>query len=265
MDFSSPAPVPTAMTQPFIVGRGFEWWPGFGGVVSRCEFNAEGLEGGVRGIDAAGGSGAAEIALAPELRQAARARRASFLAGRHAAAQALHCYRQPWTAIARGPDGAPCWPPGWVGSISHSAGVALCALAPSRDCEGVGIDIEQRIAEDALTDLLPLLLAPGEVLHAGRQGPGYGLGATLLFCAKEALFKALYPQVRRYFDFTDARVLGIDSDVAHAGASSGRLDLELLCSLSARHPAGRRYEASYRIRRNRVSVLLALPPPPLLH
>jgi len=243
--------------QPFILGRSIEWWPGFAGVVSRCEFDAAGLD----GADTDTGA----VALPPDLRRAARSRRASFLAGRHAAAQALHCYGQCWTGIPRGPDGAPCWPPGWVGSISHSAGVALCALAPARHCEGVGIDIERRIVPEALDDLLPLLLAPAEVLPSGRDGLDRCLGATLLFCAKEALFKALYPQVRRYFDFTDARVVGLDSDAVAEGAASGRLSLELLCSLSARHPAGRHYQACYRIRRDRVSVLLALPPPPLLH
>ena len=33
---------------------------------------------------------------------------------------------------------------------------------------------------------------------------------TLTFSAKESLFKALYPQVRCYFDFLDARMVAVD-------------------------------------------------------
>ncbi|SUI55146.1 Uncharacterised protein [Serratia marcescens] len=34
---------------------------------------------------------------------------------------------------------------------------------------------------------------------------------TLTFSAKESLFKALYPQVRCYFDFLDARMVAVDT------------------------------------------------------
>lgn len=35
---------------------------------------------------------------------------------------------------------------------------------------------------------------------------------TLLFSAKESLFKALFPQVHIYLDFSDAQLIGLDGN-----------------------------------------------------
>ncbi|MGL6523541.1 4'-phosphopantetheinyl transferase superfamily protein, partial [Aeromonas dhakensis] len=52
---------------------------------------------------------------------------------------------------------------------------------------------------------------------------------TLIFSAKESLFKALYPRVGRYFDFLDARWLAMTEQT---------LTLELVDSLTPTLPAG---------------------------
>ncbi|MBF4190154.1 4'-phosphopantetheinyl transferase superfamily protein, partial [Serratia ureilytica] len=57
---------------------------------------------------------------------------------------------------------------------------------------------------------------------------------TLTFSAKESLFKALYPQVRRYFDFLDARMVAVD-------AQRQTFELALLTTLTPHCCAGRRF------------------------
>lgn len=61
---------------------------------------------------------------------------------------------------------------------------------------------------------------------------------TLLFSAKEALYKALFPHVRRFFDFHAARLIS---------ASHDRLDLELCQPWGPRWPAGHILSVRYAV------------------
>uniref|UniRef100_UPI0026F03213 4'-phosphopantetheinyl transferase family protein n=1 Tax=Lonsdalea britannica TaxID=1082704 RepID=UPI0026F03213 len=64
---------------------------------------------------------------------------------------------------------------------------------------------------------------------------------TLAFSAKESLYKALYPQVKHYFDFLDVKLVTLDN-VRHT------FTLELLCDLSPDFPRGRRFSGTYQLR-----------------
>ncbi len=48
----------------------------------------------------------------------------------------------------------------------------------------------------------------------GAIGAKFDLASavTLLFSAKESLFKALFPQVQIYLDFSDAQLIGFDGN-----------------------------------------------------
>src|SRR5947208_1552294 len=70
------------------------------------------------------------------------ARRREFRAGRLYARQALRGLGIPETAIPIGPDRAPIWPKGVVGSISHSRNLCAAVVGLSADYLGIGIDIE---------------------------------------------------------------------------------------------------------------------------
>lgn len=61
---------------------------------------------------------------------------------------------------------------------------------------------------------------------------------TLTFSAKESLFKALYPQVRCYFDFLDARMVAVDTQ-------RQTFVLALLKTLTPNCPAGRRFSGRF--------------------
>ncbi|HDX8597363.1 TPA: 4'-phosphopantetheinyl transferase superfamily protein, partial [Aeromonas dhakensis] len=70
----------------------------------------------------------------------------------------------------------------------------------------------------------------GRLAAAARTvGLGRAEALTLIFSAKESLFKALYPRVGRYFDFLDARWLTMTEQT---------LTLELVGGLTPTLPAG---------------------------
>lgn len=119
------------------------------------------------------------------------ARLREFSAGRAAARAAMARLNVAAAAIPAGPDRAPVWPPGLVGSISHCAGACLAVLARDQDFRSLGLDLEPLHPIEA--DLWPSLLTPGE-LERLRACPQARRGLAVLrhFVAKEAAFKAQY-------------------------------------------------------------------------
>ncbi|WP_181167477.1 hypothetical protein [Mesorhizobium sp. B2-6-5] len=71
------------------------------------------------------------------------ARRREFRAGRLYVRQALRGLGIPETVIPIGPDRAPIWPTGVVGSISHNRSLCAVAVGLSADYRSIGIDIEE--------------------------------------------------------------------------------------------------------------------------
>lgn len=117
--------------------------------------------------------------------------------------------------VTRSSDGAPQWPSGWCGSISHDATEAVALAAPGHLVDALGVDVEPLLDDDALHAVIDVCLTPAErarlpstTEHARRE-------VTLRFSAKEAYFKAIYPHARRFVDFVEAEVHDID---ATAGA-----------------------------------------------
>lgn len=97
---------------------------------------------------------------------------------------------------------APLFPTGIVGSLAHDATHAVAVLASRDDYAGLGVDIE------------PALPLPDEIrrivvtdAERDRHRPEV-LASRALFCAKEAVFKALHPQSRSELDFLDVEING---------------------------------------------------------
>ncbi|MGQ9426329.1 4'-phosphopantetheinyl transferase family protein [Gilvimarinus sp. F26214L] len=148
------------------------------------------------------------IALPARLATAVTKRKAEFLAGRYCAHIALQemGWREP-PEIDIGADRAPAWPPGVVGSITHSKGFAAAALATEDTLRGIGIDSEALIAEKTARNVYSHILVPSERFEDNRaQVDSQRQYLTLVFSAKESIFKCLHPQVKQYFDFRDAEV-----------------------------------------------------------
>jgi 4'-phosphopantetheinyl transferase EntD len=128
-----------------------------------------------------------------------KVRRASG-AARIVARQLLARLGHPECPIPRAASGAPVWPGDVVGSLAHDARVAVAAVAASRDVGALGIDVEP--AECLPSELLDLVATPQERLEIGDD-PFQG---RLLFAAKEAVYKAVYPLDRMFLEHHDVQI-----------------------------------------------------------
>ena len=131
-------------------------------------------------------------------------RRREFAWGRSAAHCALQRIGVPWSPILKGKNNEPLWPPGVVGSISHTDQLAIAAVARCQHYAGIGIDIEwsQRKISLSIADRICL---PAE--KAWVESCGDPLARLLmLFSAKESVFKAFFPIARIFLGFTDAEL-----------------------------------------------------------
>ena len=133
-------------------------------------------------------------------------RRNEFATARACARDALAKLGMPPVPIVPGLRGAPQWPPGVVGSITHCAGYRASAVARDRDVVTVGLDAEPH------DDLPPGVL--GAVASSREQARLAALAAArpdvcwdrMLFSAKESVYKAWFPLTHRWLNFEDASV-----------------------------------------------------------
>ncbi len=149
-----------------------------------------------------------EARLFPEeerlLGQAVEKRRLEFTTVRHCAREALARLGLPPAPILPGDYGAPRWPEGVVGSMTHCAGYRAAVIAREADLVTVGVDAEPHDALppevlDTVTlpeerDQLARLAARSPQVHWDR----------LLFSAKESVYKAWFPLTRLWLDFDQA-------------------------------------------------------------
>jgi 4'-phosphopantetheinyl transferase EntD len=133
-------------------------------------------------------------------------RRREFSTGRACARAALAKLGMPPVPIVPGPRGAPQWPPGVVGSITHCAGYRASAVARDDEVVTIGLDAEPH-------DTLPAGVL-GAVASDSEQARLAALAAArpevcwdrMLFSAKESVYKAWFPLTRRWLGFEEASV-----------------------------------------------------------
>jgi enterobactin synthetase component D len=128
-------------------------------------------------------------------------RRADFLAGRLAAAEAMRRLGiEAGGVLGRTSQGAPAWPVGVAGSISHHSGVACAVVSDVAD--GVGVDITPLLAESQLRAVVRRCLTDPE-----RERWQSARDVAVVFAAKESIYKAAQPQVGRYIGFDEADII----------------------------------------------------------
>jgi len=136
----------------------------------------------------------------PAMARATDARIREFTAGRTAARMAMRKLGLPGAAVIMGPDRAPVWPTGIVGSISHSGTTCLAVLARSSRVQALGIDIEPK--EPLAKNLWDIVCTTRELDWLENQPlDQQGVLAKLIFCAKESAYKCQYPLSRKMIDF----------------------------------------------------------------
>ena len=140
------------------------------------------------------------------LGRAVKKRRREFATARACARAALHELGEPPAAIPAGPRGAPVWPTGIVGSITHCEGYRAGAVARATDVAALGVDAEPEapLRAGLLGDIaLPEERAQLAALALAEPGVCWD---RLLFSAKESVYKSWFPLAGRWLGFEDATV-----------------------------------------------------------
>ncbi|MFI0467363.1 4'-phosphopantetheinyl transferase [Saccharopolyspora sp. 5N102] len=160
------------------------------------------------------------VALFPEeealIARARDKRRREFTTGRWCARQALSRLGVPPAPLLRGERGAPQWPAGILGSITHCAGYRAAVVARAEQVHTVGIDAEPHAPlPDGVLNVVSLEAERADLalLSAARPDTHWD---RILFSCKETVYKAWYPITGRWLGFEDARIeLGTGTFTAH--------------------------------------------------
>jgi enterobactin synthetase component D len=154
----------------------------------------------------------AGIDLPGDLRSAVPKRQLQFRAGRFCALEALRTLDPGCSVkqIARGPSGAPRWPDGVTGSITHTENFAAAAVAWSVEAFALGIDSEPIMNDVRAQRVETTISSPAELSTAIAAGFTRLEALTLVFSAKETVFKCLHPRVGRMFGYHDVRIANVD-------------------------------------------------------
>lgn len=125
-------------------------------------------------------------------------RRREYSSGRRVARQALELLGIRDVAVSTH-DRIPVWPSGIVGSITHSRTLAMAMVGRAENVAGIGIDLElERRVTEQLAGRVLLKREHDRLLEKDWR--------TMLFAAKEAVYKAVNPLVGEYLEFGDVEV-----------------------------------------------------------
>ena len=194
--------------------------------------------------------------LPESLKSAVRKRQMEFLAGRHCARRAIGACAPDHAGapIPIGPGREPVWPAPVVGSITHVRGFASAAVARRSDASGIGLDVELIMTDALALDVLASIATPAELAAiVGATGWSTARALTVVFSAKETIFKCLHAHVGRYFDFLDASIDELDP-------ASGTFQGHLVVTLTPGLPGGHRLEGRFQQDEHRVVTAMLLPP-----
>ena len=136
-------------------------------------------------------------------------RRNEFAAGRACARRALGGIGAEHACLPADEDGVPVWPVGYLGSISHSRGLAMAVAVSAGLYSLVGLDVEKtnRLSEGAMSRIV-------HPLEAALVGSDQ-VRTSILFSLKEAFYKAQFPRWRTTGNFQDL-ALEVDMDAGTA-------------------------------------------------
>lgn len=137
--------------------------------------------------------------------QVSERRRTDFLNGRACAHACIAALGVPDAPVVVGPGGAPVWPPGVVGSITHCEGYSGAVATLSTKSRSLGVDAERRArVERGLESLICTEVERADLDR--RPESERSEIATLLFSAKEAFYKAQFGVSGHWVDFLDVAV-----------------------------------------------------------
>ncbi|MER8222147.1 4'-phosphopantetheinyl transferase superfamily protein [Streptomyces sp. NPDC094143] len=145
-------------------------------------------------------------------------RQREFAVVRSCARRAMEKLGVPPQPILPGERGAPGWPDGLTGSMTHCDGYCAAALVRAGDLASVGIDAETHAPlPEGVLESVALPDEAERLRRLAAQRPGVHWD-RLLFSAKESVYKAWFPLTGKWLDFLEA-----DIEIAPDGDFTARL------------------------------------------
>jgi 4'-phosphopantetheinyl transferase EntD len=138
--------------------------------------------------------------------KAVEKRRQEFTAVRYCARAAMARLGLPAVPIVPGPRGAPQWPPGVVGSMTHCPGYRAAAVARVSEVITLGLDAEPHEALPPEVHGLVTIPAERSQLTALAAAVPSVAWDRVLFSVKESVYKAWFPLMRCWLGFEEACV-----------------------------------------------------------
>ncbi|MEU0673747.1 4'-phosphopantetheinyl transferase superfamily protein [Streptomyces sp. NPDC006172] len=191
-------------------------------------------------------------------------RRREFALVRSCARHAMDKLGVPPQPVLPGERGAPRWPEGLTGSMTHCEGYGAAALARTAELASLGIDAEPH--EPLPEGVLPVVALPAETERLRRldgERPGI-CWDRLLFSAKESVYKAWFPLTRKWLDFSEADIdlhPGPATDAATVTAAQGTFRARLL--VPGPLVGGRRlthFDGRWTVEHGLAATVIAVPP-----
>lgn len=179
------------------------------------------------------------------------ARRAEYLAGRLAASLAMAEGMFGTGQIGMNKDRSPVWPSGLAGSISHTLGYAFSLVAHADRYPLIGIDIETIMDIKTANEVHSVIASCREMAELESSGLSYQESLTLLFSAKETLYKTLYPATKAFMHFSDAELI-------HISRATRCLTLTLCPSVCQGRYQGKVFHINYRRCKNAIFTFLCM-------
>lgn len=178
------------------------------------------------------------------LQRAVKKRRAEYLASRYGLQQVLASWGIADFILSNGPDRAPRWPQGVNGSLSHTH-QQICALLTPRQDVMPGVDCETIMTEEMARETGRMFIDDGEKKRLAQCEVPFATALTVAFSVKESLYKALYPQIKQFMDFSAAEIVACTGDLQY-------LRLRLTQTFSPTMTVGRIFEGRALLHADRV-------------
>ncbi|MEV0204320.1 4'-phosphopantetheinyl transferase superfamily protein [Streptomyces sp. NPDC050788] len=161
-------------------------------------------------VEVVGDDGSEPAPLYPEeaevVAQAVPKRRREFALVRACARRAMDKLGVPPQPVLPGERGAPGWPAGLAGTMTHCDGYCAAALVRAADLASLGIDAEpHQPLPDGVLEAVSLPAEEARLRRLAQQHPAIHWD-RLLFSAKESVYKAWFPLTRQWLEFTEADI-----------------------------------------------------------
>ena len=164
------------------------------------------------------------ISLPQSMKEDVPKKKAHFLGGRYCAHKALSMMEKKESEISnsyedkqdklvpiqKNEQGAPIWPAGVIGSITHTENFIGAVVESFDNLRGVGIDTEKILGPQSVVMVESLVATEEEKRKSLSFDPFEYF--TLIYSAKESIFKCLNPIIQKYIEFHDVTIDSVSFD-----------------------------------------------------